>query len=353
MKLSRYIVAPPATEADLTREWEAIDRRSRPLAYPRMRAGIRLAAPLALAAVVLLAVLSRRTAKSPLDGAVFGSDTGQAVVDLVDGSHIEVDPRARLAVVRGEPRVVRLELQSGSALFEVAHVEGRSFEVLARGVDVRVVGTRFRVAMTESERVHIAVERGTVELVRHGSGEVLRRMVTGEDATVEADGRALTGVAAAAAPASVVDHAPEVVMPRAVVTSPASEPRSEAARNDARQLFDAASAARRAGKNLQAANLFDALRRRYPTDPRAGLSSFELGRLRMDALGDPAGALEALSQALASTPAASFREDAQARLVYASDAMHDGPRCRSLRQAYLTRYPRGVHAITVASKCGD
>ena len=73
----------------------------------------------------------------------------------------------------------------------------------------------------------------------------------------------------------------------------------------------------------------------------------------MDALGDPAGAREALSQAIALSPAGSFREDAQARLVYANDAMHDGPQCKKMRQAYLARYPHGAHAVNVAAKCGD
>jgi TolA-binding protein len=177
-------------------------------------------------------------------------------------------------------------------------------------------------------------------------------MVAGQEGTLDGDGRPL---------AEAVEPAPPVVAspPLDAVAEPGTqgpagaEPKVENARLDAKQLFDAASAARRAGKSIQAANLFDALRRRYPSDPRAGLSAFELGRLRMDALGDPSGALEALSQAIASTPAASFREDAQARLVYASDAMHDGPRCRSMRQAYLSRYPHGVHAMTVTAKCAD
>jgi transmembrane sensor len=352
MKLSKYITAPPATEADLAREWAAIDRRSQPFGYRRVRRAMTFAAPLALAAALVLVWFSGRGNRSPLEGAVFGSDTGQAVVDLADGSHIEVEPRARLSVVRGDPRMVRLRLQSGSALFEVTHVDGRSFEVAAQGIDVRVIGTRFRVAMTDSERVHVAVERGTVELVRHGTGAVLRRMVAGQEGTVDGDGQPL---------AEAVEPTPPVVVspPIDAVAEPSAqsytrpEPRLENPRVEAKQLFDAASAARRAGKSIQAANLFDTLRLRYPSDPRAGLSAFELGRLRMDALGDPAGALEALSQAIASTPAASFREDAQARLVYASDAMHDGPRCRSMRQAYLNRYPHGAHAMTVTAKCAD
>ena len=99
MKLSRYIAAPPASESELTREWEEIDRRSRPAAHPQLRRIGAITTPVALAAAVVLAVLARRSARSPLEGAVFGSDTGQAVVELADGSHIEIEPRARLAVV--------------------------------------------------------------------------------------------------------------------------------------------------------------------------------------------------------------------------------------------------------------
>jgi transmembrane sensor len=353
MKLARFIVVEPVSEARLAREWEIIDLRSQPPA-PLRRWSTRglVLAPLALAAAALLVFALKRPAPSVLPGAVFGSETGTALVDLSDGSHIEVDPQAKLAVLRGDSSDVHVELRSGAALFEVSHVERRSFVVSAGGVDIRVIGTRFRVNLDGSERVHVAVERGVVEVRRHGHDETVQRLGAGEEGTLMADGA--VSALSPRAPEPTAEAAPtgeSIAVPSADAASTESKS-GNATTMDARQLFDAASAARRAGKNAQAAGLFDALRRRFPGDARAGLSAFELGRLRMDAMGDPSGAMEALSQAISLSPSGSFREDAQARLVYAADAMHDDAKCKVMRQAYVARYPRGVHAVNVASKCG-
>lgn len=355
MKLARFIVVEPASEARLAREWETIDSRSQPPASWRRWSTRGLAlAPLALAAAALLVFTLKRPTASVLPGAVFGSDTGTALVDLSDGSHIEVDPQAKLAVLSGDPSDVHVELRSGAALFEVTHVERRSFVVSAGGVDIRVIGTRFRVNLDGSERVHVAVERGVVEVRRHGHDETVQRLGAGEEGTLMTDGAdVLPRAAEPVAPVAAAAPAPSDTGAAPGTDAATTEPKSgNATTLDARQLFDAASAARRAGKNAQAAGLFDALRRRFPGDARAGLSAFELGRLRMDALGDPSGAMEALTQAISLSPSGSFREDAQARLVYAADAMHDDARCKAMRQAYVARYPRGVHAVNVASKCG-
>ena len=87
----------------------------------------------------------------------------------------------------------------------------------------------------------------------------------------------------------------------------------------------------------------------HPRDPRAGLAAFELGRLRMDRLGDMPGAVVALQQAVALAPGAELREDALARLVAASAAAHDRAGCARARTRYLTEYPTGVHHRTVSA----
>ena len=90
----------------------------------------------------------------------------------------------------------------------------------------------------------------------------------------------------------------------------------------------------------------------YPRDPRAGLAAFELGRLRMDRLGDMPGAVRALEQAVTLAPGAELREDALARLVAASAAAHDRSVCRRARDRYLADYAGGVHHRTVdATTC--
>lgn len=71
----------------------------------------------------------------------------------------------------------------------------------------------------------------------------------------------------------------------------------------------------------------------------------------MDALGDPAGAAEAFGDAIALSPGAPFREDAEARRVEALDALPDKARCERAREAFIARYPAGLHAARVSQRC--
>ena len=71
----------------------------------------------------------------------------------------------------------------------------------------------------------------------------------------------------------------------------------------------------------------------------------------MDVLGNPGAALEAFQDAAHLTPGGSVREDADARTVEALGALGDIPRCRGLREAFLTRFPGSVHAARVRALC--
>ena len=96
---------------------------------------------------------------------------------------------------------------------------------------------------------------------------------------------------------------------------------------------------------------YELLLAKYPTDGRAALAAFELGRLRMDRLGNLPGAVNALRQAIALSRDAGFREDAMARLVRAYDGMGATERCREAREEYLKSYPSGVHTANVSARC--
>ncbi|QGZ65159.1 FecR family protein [Paraburkholderia acidisoli] len=88
-------------------------------------------------------------------------------VSLPDGSKLDLDTdtrvEARLYRHRREVRLVR-----GQAMFAVRSNAGCPFEVLARGVTVTVVGTRFAVRCTETGLEHgnvrVAVEEGRVRV---------------------------------------------------------------------------------------------------------------------------------------------------------------------------------------------
>jgi transmembrane sensor len=121
---------------------------------------------------------------------------------------------------------------------------------------------------------------------------------------------------------------------------------------NAKQLFEAANRARAAGDASGAAQGYRKLLDEYPRDSRAPLAAFELGRLQMDRLGQPAQAVSSLKRALASSSGGGFREDAMARLVMAHAATGARAACSHARIAYLKQYPNGVHRTTVQAQCG-
>ena len=127
---------------------------------------------------------------------------------------------------------------------------------------------------------------------------------------------------------------------------------SNSTQPSAREMFEQATGLWREGRAQEAAQAYQNLLSTYPRDARAGLAAFELGRLRMDRLGDVPGALRALERAVTSAPGAGFREDALARVVRASAALGNASRCASAREQYLREYPNGVHRLSVAKSCG-
>ena len=64
-------------------------------------------------------------------------------------------------------------------------------------------------------------------------------------------------------------------------------------------MFARANVARRAGMMAEAAKAYADVIARFPNDDsRAAIAAFELGRIRMDALSDPRGAIKAFNRSL-------------------------------------------------------
>jgi TolA-binding protein len=259
-------------------------------------------------------------------------------------------------------------------------VEGRSFEVVAEGVRVQVVGTRFSVMTADVAGGHlvtVSVEKGAVVAGPESGGEPARIRAGETWSTVRPEGPT---AALASAPAVVattpIPPAPEPV--RAQENSGAAMAESEplraappsaapqnavpenagrvgaraAAESTAQQLFEKANEARQGGDPRGAAAAYDSLLRHYPSDARAGLAAFELGRLKMDQLGDLPGAVTALGRAVTLAPGPGFREDALARLVRAYETLGNSQGCGAAQKQYLGSYPNGVHAVAVRKACG-
>jgi transmembrane sensor len=299
---------------------------------------------------------SQVASASAWEGAQLETAADALSVTLTDGSSLKVEPRSRVEVGDRTPSALKLVLARGRIACDVTHREGRSFVVAAGGVEVRVVGTRFSVAKEDAEggaRVEVRVERGTVE-VRSPGGEIARLAAGHSWSQVTKTEKNEPVAEEGTEPAGEPEVEAEAPAPR---TAPAAKThlgaRVRPAAADAREQFEQARSEWRAGRIDAAAKTYQALLTSHPRDPRAGLAAFELGRLRMDKLGDMPGAVQALQQAVALAPGAELREDALARLVAASAAAHARAVCARSRTRYLTDYPTGVHHRTVSAATCD
>ncbi len=279
-------------------------------------------------------------ALSMVPGVELGEASQEAQGLFADGSLVRVAQAGKVRVLPQAASETRLEVVAGRAAFEIQKQQGRAFIAMAHGVEVRVVGTRFEVELKQTGepcRVRVSVVEGVVEVKQNAAAAAVR-LVAGQ--TLELN-----------APA---DSGPERDKPATPRLGASSAPavRAIAGDPDAASLFQLAGAARTAGRARDAAQYYEALLSRFPSDERAGVAALELGRLRMDAEHNPLGAIVALRRAVQTAPNEGLREDASARLVEALGAMNHREECRAARSQYLLRYPNSVHAAAVRARCG-
>jgi transmembrane sensor len=128
------------------------------------------------AAMLIAVVVSPRLFYSPAYEIIATAPGERRDVTLSDGSTVHLNTDTRIAVnVSARERDVRLE--KGEALFEVAHDEGRPFDVGAGDRTVHVVGTAFNV-LRHDGRIQVTVERGKVDVGGGGARDV--RLNAGE-----------------------------------------------------------------------------------------------------------------------------------------------------------------------------
>ncbi|HSU39704.1 MAG TPA: FecR domain-containing protein [Polyangiaceae bacterium] len=360
---SKYVKVD-VSPARVARAWAGISSRleAAPRAGRRFASrGAALAVLGGAALTLVLYVVGERHGRSVWPRAALETASDAMAVALDDGSRVELAAQTKVRVSGKEPLSLALELEHGRVDCDITPRPGRHFTVSAAGVEVRVKGTRFGVELAPArDRVEVDVSRGLVEVTLKNGAE-RRELAAGEHWSIDlaqptatneppaAPSLAATKSGAASASAEPVANAPP-----ASDGAPAAAPHASAPRAapGARELLDLGNAARRAGDIAGATHAYEELLSAHPTDPRAGLAAFELGRLRMDRLGDVQGALSALQKAVSLAPGAGFREDAMARLVEAYAAAGALERCRSAQRAYSKSYPGGVHATAVARQCG-
>lgn len=305
-------------------------------------------------------------------GALVTSDDAPVNFTLTEGTLIELDPRSEVELLRSNARSVQVSLHAGSARFDVAKRRTRRFSVHAGEVEILVTGTQFRVKRSPSlggERIRVDVDEGSVEVQRSGSppvrlsvGENWSTFVRQSEAVSETPARSNDDLSQeqSQAPAKDATQSPssasneDIEAERRAAQREKRRAQAEDARretDEASTLFERGNAARRLGRVREAADLYAALVSEYARDQKAPLAAFELGRIRMDSLGDMQGAIAALERALQLDARRAFAEDALARIVLAQESLGDKRACESARGRYLSRYPDGIHASHVATRC--
>jgi tetratricopeptide (TPR) repeat protein len=360
---SKYVKVD-VSPARVARVWSGVSARLDTAPRGRRRwlyRGLTVAGLAGAAAAVSAHFVNERHTRSAWQQAALETANDAMAVALDDGSRLELAAQTKVRVSGNDPLSLALELEHGRVDCDITPRPGRHFTVSAAGVEVRVKGTRFGVELAPSrERVAVDVSRGLVE-VSWNHGAEHRDLAAGEHWSVD-----LAPASATNAPSAPPDSASAEPVPSAAPAPTGSTPEPEtpppagahpsAVRAPTtpgpRELLDLGNAARRAGDMAGATHAYEELLAAHPTDPRAGLAAFELGRLRMDRLGDTSGAISALQKAVALAPGAGFREDAMARLVDAYAAAGALERCRAAQAAYLKSYPNGVHATAVSRQCG-
>ena len=108
------------------------------------------------------------------------------VVDLDDGSRLELAARSRVEMVESSASALSVRLNHGRVECDLKPRAGRRFAVLAAGVEVRVTGTRFSVELSpDKRRVAVAVTRGSVEVYSPHGSEQSRRLTAGEQLSID------------------------------------------------------------------------------------------------------------------------------------------------------------------------
>lgn len=351
--LSKHVVVD-VSPARIARVWSAVSARLDTAPSSGKRWVVRSLAAVGAVGALALGVVSFQHFRGGADpssawqGAALETAGDAMAVKLDDGSRLEVAAHTHVKVTENQPSSVALDLKRGRVDCDITPRKDRNFAVVAAGVEVRVTGTRFSVELTTQRRVEVEVQRGSVEVAWRGASAP-KKLAAGERWSVDLDPPVTEGVPPKASEAPEPPSAPSAVdAPRPSAAPVAREPSVAGPR----ELFDLGNAARRAGDAAGAARAYEMLLEHHPRDARAGLAAFELGRLRMDRLGDMHGAIQALQRAVALAPGAGFREDAMARLVDAYSAAGATERCRSAQSAYLESYPSGVRASSVARRCG-
>jgi transmembrane sensor len=364
----------PADEQALHRMWRSIDAR-----FPQAGGGRRwwgvLALTSAVAVAVAAAVLVPRRDVGPLrlaDGRAILPVEAPAPQGLTlatsDGSSIQLTAGARFEPLESSSTTFIAMLRRGSASFDIRPGGPRRWEIECGLATVEVLGTRFTCERNPG-RLRVAVQRGVVLVRGDRVPDRARRLPAGESLEVF---EAPPAVETPLAPARAAAPPPDRTATAAVPSAPAPARWRELARSGRNQeafaalgphgvrressrlaiedLFALSDVARLSGHPDEAVAPLERILAEFSRDPQASLAAFALGRLELDALGQPERAAPALRRALELGIPRTLKEDVRSRLVEAYARMGDSTGARAAADAYAREFPNGRYARTIESR---
>jgi transmembrane sensor len=291
-------------------------------------------------------------------------------VRLREGAILDLAPGAVIRPGRNDEALIELHLERGRATFDVAPSTGRTWRVHAGLVTVEVIGTVFTVSRMD-DRVRVTVARGRVRVSGEQVAESEQLLSMGDvlevgpgDPSEDLDGGLLAASSAEAAPADAVEDSEPPTELRPL--SGERNWRRAALRGDWVDAYEAlgglelsalarrsesveellllADVARRSGHPAEAVEPLRRALREHPSDRRATVAAFTLGRVEADQLGRPERAAQAFRRCLELGPPAALREDAMARLAEAHARAGQYDQARVAAEEYLRHYPEGSRA---------
>jgi transmembrane sensor len=294
-----------------------------------------------------------------------------------EGARVTVGPGARLDVLEQTADGVTVALRRGLAQFDIHPGGVRRWKVESAGITVEVVGTQFTVERSRSA-VRVEVQRGRV-LVRGAEvPDRVQALEAGRVLVVETLREGHVAPATRAEPS--LPHAqpgqrarepepPPAGAKASASSDPAASWRQAASEQDwqrawealgpdgvvrqTRQadsiedLFTLADVARRSGHPDAAIGPLQEIVTGHARDPRASVASFTLGRVWLDALGNPGRAVSAFQRALALGLPMTLAEDAEARLVEALARSGRADEARAAAERYHRHHPNGARRADV------
>lgn len=354
MKLTREPVRPllvaDATEEELQKVWRRVER-GRALRGRRAQTWSWLRWVSAVSVVVAVVSVG-------IFGGFWGAgeplrdNSGRALsalggaqpkaVTLSDGSSIELSQDSELQVLNNDAQTFSCVLRRGRGTFEVKPGGTRRWRVESGAVYVEVIGTRFTVDRRAVD-TRISVSHGTVIVRGGGLPDGVQKLTAGEHLVVPNPGRALESKAAAppshdhATPRGDSEPSPDV---EKGLSRRASGPSAQA-KDAARNSLELADQQRREGDIRGAIQTLSAVVDQPVDAPQRSIAAFTLGKLLLDASGQPAAAAAAFRKCLRLSAPSAVAEDALARLVEAEARARNFKAAREAAREYERRYPSG------------